>query len=253
MFNLFKSLFGGKGESFRPLNDYSDLIVDMHSHLIPGIDDGAKTMDDSIAMLRQFEALGYKKVITTPHIVTGGYDNTPEIITKGRDKVREAIAANGVNLQFDAAAEYYADESMLPKIEKSDILTIGNNYVLIEFSFLAKTRVLSEVMYKLQAAGYKIILAHPERYPYMYGSDLEEYKSLCDKNVFLQLNILSLQGKYGAGAKAFAEKMIDANLISFLATDLHNIRQMEMVKEGLNIKHLNKLIDSGKLLNKTLL
>lgn len=210
-------------------------------------------MDDSIAMLRQFEALGYKKVITTPHIVTGGYDNTPEIITKGRDKVRKAIAANGVNLQFDAAAEYYADESMLPKIEKSDILTIGNNYVLIEFSFLAKTRVLSEVMYKLQAAGYKIILAHPERYPYMYGSDLEEYKSLCDKNVFLQLNILSLQGKYGAGAKAFAEKMIDANLISFLATDLHNIRQMEMVKEGLNIKHLNKLIDSGKLLNKTLL
>lgn len=253
MFNLIKSLFGGKGESFKPLNDYSDLVVDMHSHLIPGIDDGAKTIDDSIAMLRQFEALGYKKVITTPHIVTGGYDNTPDIISKGRDKVREAIAANGINLQFDAAAEYYADESMLPKIEKRDILTIGNNYVLIEFSFLSKTSVLSEVMYKLQAAGYKIILAHPERYPYMYDNYLEEYRSMCDKNIFLQLNILSLQGKYGAGAKTFAEKMIDANLISFLATDLHNIRQMEMVKEGLNIKHLNKLIDSGKLLNKTLL
>lgn len=252
MFNLFKSLFGAKEEP-SSLTDYGIIGVDLHSHLIPGIDDGAKTMDQSLAMLRQFEALGFKKVITTPHVVTGGYDNTPEIITRGRDKVREAIVANGINIEFNAAAEYYADESMLPKIEKKELLTIGDNYVLIEFSFLAKTNVLAEVMYKLQAAGYKIILAHPERYAYMYSNDLNEYRALRDKNIYLQLNILSLQGKYGKGAKAMAEKMIDANLISFAATDLHNIGQMEMVKESLNIKYLHKLLNYDKLLNKTLL
>lgn len=252
MFNPFKSLFGTKEEP-SSLTSYSIIGIDLHSHLIPGIDDGAKTMDDSLAMLRQFETLGFKKVITTPHIVTGGYDNTPEIITKGRDKVREAIKANGIDIDFHAAAEYYADESMLPKIEKRDILTIGDRYVLIEFSFLSKTSVLAEIMYKLQVAGYKVILAHPERYPYMYSNDLKEYHALRDKNIYLQLNILSLQGKYGKEAQNIAQKMVDANLISFAATDLHNIRQMELVKESLSLKYLEKLLNYEKLLNKTLL
>lgn len=229
------------------------MAVDMHSHLIPGIDDGSKSMDDSLAMLRRFEALGFKKVITTPHIVTGGYNNTPEIITKGRDKVREAIKENGINIDFHAAAEYYTDESMLPKIEEKSLLTVGDRYVLIEFSFLNKTNVIGEVLYKMQVAGYKIILAHPERYPYMYDKDLKEYRSLRDKNIYLQLNILSLQGKYGKEAKAVAEKLVDANLISFVGTDLHTLKQMELVGESLNLKYLEKILNYEKLLNKTLL
>lgn len=254
MFNPFKSLFGGEEkEEKSSLSDYGIMAVDLHSHLIPGIDDGAKTMEDSLAMLRKFEALGFKKVITTPHIVTGGYNNTPEIITKGRDKVREAIKANGINIDFDAAAEYYADESMLPKIEAKNLLTIGDKYVLIEFSFLSKTNVLNEIIYKLQVAGYKVILAHPERYPYMYSNDLKEYRALRDKNIHLQLNILSLQGKYGKEAKNIAEKLIDAKLISFVATDLHNVRQMDMIGDSLNLKYLEKILNYEKLLNKTLL
>lgn len=229
------------------------MAVDLHSHLIPGIDDGAKTMEDSLAMLRQFEALGFKKVITTPHIVTGGYNNTPEIITKGRDRVRQAIIENGINIQFEAAAEYYADESMLPKIEEKSLLTIGDNYVLIEFSFMNKINVLGEILYKLQVAGYKVMLAHPERYPYFYSNDLKEYRALRDKNIYLQLNLLSLQGKYGKDARIIAEKLVDAKLISFAGTDLHNIRQMEVIKDSLSLKYVDKLLNYEKLLNKTLL
>lgn len=229
------------------------MAVDMHSHLIPGIDDGAKDIDESLFLIRQLKDLGFKKLITTPHVVSGGYNNTTQIILEGRDKVRAALKANAIDIEFDASAEYYCDETMYEKIEKKDLITFGNNYMLMEFSYMAKPNCAYDVIYKLQVANYKVILAHPERYPFFYENDFRAYHDLKDRGVYLQLNIGSLSGKYGKGAKITAERMIDENMVDFIGTDLHNGRHAEHLKTCLNLKYLEKILTSDKLKNKTLL
>jgi len=253
LFDKLKELFGQKKEESSSLTDYSLMAVDIHSHLIPGIDDGAKTIDDSLFMLRQFESLGFKKVITSPHVVSDGYNNTTEIILKGRDKVRTAIIEQGINIEFDAVAEYYIDETLYEKIEKRDLLTIGDNFVLAELSYMNRSNNSADIIYKMQVAGYRVLLAHPERYPYYYQNDFDEYHKLKDRNVYFQINIMSLMGKYGKDAKVTAERLIDEKLVNFVGTDLHNARQMESIKACLENKYLEKILNDDKLLNKTLL
>ena len=229
------------------------MAVDIHSHLIPGIDDGVKTMEESISILKDFETLGFKKIITSPHVVSDGYNNTTQTILHGRDKVREAIKQNGIHLEFDAVAEYYLDESMYEKIEKKDLLTISEKkFVLVELSYLAKANNVSDLLYKLQIGGYRVILAHPERYPYYHEKDFEQYNSLKDRSVYFQINLMSLAGKYGKPARAIAEKLIDENMVDFIGTDLHNARHMEAIKAALGEKYLAKILNYPKLLNRTL-
>lgn len=242
-----------KKEAASSLTDLSGLYVDLHSHLIPGIDDGAKTMEDSIAMIRGLRELGYKKIITSPHIMSGGYDNTPEIILSGRDKVREAIRENNIDVEFDAWAEYYLDETVIPKIENKQMLTMGDNYVLVELSYLMKSNNSTSYFYKLITNGYKIILAHPERYPYFHSETLEDYYSLKDQGIFFQLNISSLTGTYGKASKSIAEALIDKNLIDFIATDLHNERHLNYIKEAVKLPYLEKIVNYPKLMNKVLI
>ncbi len=245
-------IFGGKKEESSSLQDYSLMAADIHSHLIPGIDDGSPDMETSLEMLRQFESLGFKKIYTSPHVVADGYNNSTEKILKGRDAVRAQMAKHGINIEFDAVAEYYADNSMYEKIEKRDILTFGKNYVLIEFSYLQKQNVVLDIIYKLQLAQYRVVLAHPERYPYYHENDFKTYHSFKDRNVYFQINIGSLSGKYGKPAKQVAERLIDEKLVNFAGTDLHRLAQFESLKECLKLKHLEKLLTYDKLLNKTL-
>lgn len=252
MFEGLKAFFGNKEESFSVLTDLSALGVDMHSHLIPSIDDGSKSMDDSVYMLRQLEALGYRKIITSPHVVSDGYNNSSETILAGRDKVRQAIVDNNINLEFDAIAEYYADEVFSQRIADKDLLTFGNNFVLVELSYLNKPNNAGEIFYKLQVAGYRIMLAHPERYPYYHEKSFESYTALKDRNVYFQINIMSLLGKYGNDARAAAERMIDNGMVDMVGLDLHQPRQLDAIKECLKLKYLSKIIASGKLLNNTL-
>ena len=160
-----------KKEVVSSLTDLSGLYIDLHSHLIPGIDDGAKTMEDSIALIRGLRELGFKKIITSPHIMSGGYNNTPEIILSGRDKVREAIKENNIDVEFDAWAEYYLDETIMSKIDNKELLTMGDNYVLVELSYLIKSNNATSYFYKLITKGIRsywhtpsaihIIIANP--------------------------------------------------------------------------------------------
>ncbi|MFN8299030.1 MAG: CpsB/CapC family capsule biosynthesis tyrosine phosphatase [Chitinophagales bacterium] len=252
MFNKLSELFGGKKETPSNLSDYSLMGADIHSHLIPGIDDGSPDMATTIEMLRQFKALGFKKIITSPHVVTDGYNNTTETIISGRDAVRAEIAQQGIDIGFDAIAEYYADGSMYDKIEQNDLLTFGKNYVLVEFSYLQKQNMVFELIYKLQLANYRVLLAHPERYPYYYESGFETYYALKDRNVHFQINLGSLLGKYGKGAKQAAEKMIDEKLVNFVGTDLHKVAQFESLRDCLKLKYVEKILTYEKLGNRTL-
>ncbi|MBS1594683.1 MAG: capsular biosynthesis protein [Bacteroidetes bacterium] len=249
---LFSNLFKKK-EILSNLTDLSGLGVDLHSHLIPGIDDGAKTMEESLILIKGLADLGFRKIITSPHIMSGGYNNTPEIILNGRDMVRQALKEAAIDVAFDAWAEYYLDETIMPKIEKRNLLTMGDNYVLVELSYLMKSFSTTSYFYNLISNGYKVVLAHPERYPYYYSDELDEYKMLKDQGVYFQLNISSLTGTYGDGARSTAQKLIDSDMIDFVATDLHNMRHLNYIRQAVRLPYVEKVIGYDKLLNKVFL
>ena len=247
---MFKALINKiKGNTSAPA-DFSVLHADMHSHLIPGIDDGAKTIDESLELVQAFYNLGYRKLITTPHVMSDYYQNSPEIILEGLAKLKSAVADAGIEMELDAAAEYYLDEGLSKKIDDKNLLTFGKNYLLFEISYMNPPDNIRDIVFKMQVAGYKPVLAHPERYPFWHQK-MEEYERLIDLGVLMQLNISSIGGYYGKGAKKVCEKMIDNNMVHFLGSDMHNIRHVESTKKVASEKYLKKALQLD-LLNKTL-
>ncbi len=248
--SFFSEIF--KSSKSKTPADLSVLKCDIHSHFIPGIDDGAETMEESMALIREFYNLGYKKVITTPHILTDVYKNTPEIILSGLEKVRVALKHEQIPIQIEAAAEYYLDFDFERKLEQEKLLTFGNKYLLFEISYINPPDNLDSMIFKLLTVGYKPILAHPERYNFWHNN-FEKYEQLQEKGVLLQLNINSLAGYYGPATKKIAELMIEKNMISFLGSDCHRLQHVDVMKsESVYEKSLQKLIESGRLLNATL-
>lgn len=246
---LFSRLFK-KEQPGEPI-DLSLIGIDMHSHFIPGIDDGAKTMKDSIGMLTRMEELGYRKVITTPHIMGDFYRNTPEIINTGLEQVRRAIDEAGLKIEIFAAAEYYFDFELERKLANEKLLTFGDGYLLFEVSYMNSPDNLDGLIFKMQTEGYKPVLAHPERYPYWFR-DIKNFERLKDKGVLFQLNINSLTGYYSPATAKMAETMIDKGWYEFAGTDCHHIGHLELLSKVRTAPSLRKLVESGKLLNATL-
>lgn len=231
--------------------DLSVIGVDMHSHFIPGIDDGAKTMEDSLQLLRGMQDLGYRKVITTPHIMSDFFRNTPEIILGGLADVRKAAAANGLQIEIDAAAEYYDDFDLDKKVAHEKLLTFGGNYLLFEVSYLNEPQNINSMIFRFITNGYKPVLAHPERYPFWYRR-LEVFEEMKEKGVLLQLNINSLTGHYSPEAKKVAEYLIDKQLVDFLGSDCHHAGHLQLMQRAVRTKALHKLLGSGLLRNSQL-
>jgi len=224
---------------------------DIHSHLIPGIDDGSPDMETSIKLVKKFVDLGYEKIVTTPHIMCDYYNNTPDKILKGLDELREELLKENINIDISAAAEYNLDDGLQGLIDKKEILTFGDNHVLFELPFLQEPRNLQEIIFNFQMAGYKPILAHPERYTFWYD-EFDKYDELKSRGVLLQMNLLSLTNHYSPQTRKVAEKMVDANLIDAVGTDCHRIEHLMMLEDHLNLKHIHKLADKNSLLNKSL-
>jgi len=248
--SLFSNLFG-KREADLGLADLSVLGSDVHSHFIPGIDDGAQTMDQSMEMLTAMAELGYKKVVTTPHNMADGYKNTPEIIMEGLGRVREEVKLRGIGIQIDAAAEYYLDHELEKKITDRKVLTFGDNMVLFELPFISEPNMLLEIVFQLQTMGYRPVLAHPERYAFWYA-DFTKYELLKERGVLFQLNLIALSGAYGPQAKQIAERLIDGGHYELIGSDCHSMNHVQAIKNSLARPYLHKLIASGKLLNATL-
>lgn len=246
LFNFFKS----KSEPEVQV-DLSQLGVDLHSHLIPGIDDGAKNMEDSIQLITELKNLGYSKIITTPHIMSDYYRNTPEIILSGLDKVREELNKRNIDIEIEAAAEYYYDEYFLDLIEKKNLISIKNEFLLFELSYLSKPTGIEEVIFKIQTIGLKPVMAHPERYPYLRINDFMKYK---EAGCLMQMNILSLTGHYGEHVRHLAHELIEYNLVDFIATDLHHMQHIRLIhRNALKQEKLLELINFGTLRNRELL
>ena len=245
MVNWFKKWFE------KPLDPigFDCLKTDMHSHLIPAIDDGATNLEDSINMIKALHELGYKKIITTPHVMSDFYKNTPEMILGGLELVRAELQKQNISLELKAAAEYYLDYEFEKKIKAGKLLTFCDNYILVETSFIEAPPNFKEMIFQLQVAGYKVILAHPERYPFM---SMEDYQDLQSRSVFMQLNLLSLIGHYGADVQNKANKMIEQGLISFVGTDCHHMGHAALYEKCQATRAWHQLLESGKLLNHTL-
>ena len=181
---MLKSLFKIFGNKEEPLKDYSAIHTDMHSHLIPGIDDGAKTIEDSILLISELYNMGFRKLITTPHIMSDFYRNTPENIMSGLDKIKRTLKDEEIDMEIEAAAEYYFDDGFVRKLENEKLLTFGDNYLLFEISYINCPDNINEVVFKMQVQGYKPVMAHPERYPFWYN-DFDKYKDFREKTRFL--------------------------------------------------------------------
>ncbi len=227
------------------------LQVDMHSHLIPGIDDGVTTMEESISTIKSLIKLGYHKAITTPHIMGDFFKNTPEIINNGLEEVKNELKKQKIDFTLKAAAEYYLDEWFNEKlVSNTPLLTINENYLLVETSYMNKPNNLFDTIFKIKSKGYKLIIAHPERYTYMY-TDFNSYKEIYDKGVLFQININSLSGYYSPAAKAIAEKLIENDMVDFVGTDCHGPRHIKHLEKSLNTKAFSKL-NPKRILNNQL-
>jgi len=226
--------------------NYSSLMVDMHSHVLPGIDDGAQTPEESVALIRRMMDLGIKKVIATPHVMVDYYKNTPETINAALNVLKAELEKEQIDIPVEAAAEHYFDETFERQIDEGRLMIMGSNYVLFELSFISKPPNLVEVIHKLNSLRYRPILAHPERYPYL---EIEQFKKLHDWGVCFQLNTISLTGYYGKESKKIAENLIDHQMIDFISSDMHHLRHADALENALRSPYVEKLLFDYPLKN----
>lgn len=243
----FLKNFFSFSKSTQPV-DLSVLHTDMHSHLIPGIDDGADTMETSVQLIKGMVELGYKKLITTPHIQGEFYQNTPDVILSGLERLKRELKKQHIQVEIEAAAEYLIDEKFNEKIKNKELLTFGKNHVLVEMSYFNEYPHWKDDFFELQLSGYRIILAHPERYSYFFRN-WRKYEELKDRGVLFQININSLAGYYSNEVKKIAEKLIESNMVDLVGSDMHNMNYMEALRKARYEKSLRELIDSGRLQN----
>jgi protein-tyrosine phosphatase len=256
MASLWQRLFGGATSAPAAVATLAALEADMHSHLLPGLDDGAETVEHSLELLRALRGLGYRKLVMTPHIMGDFYKNTPEGIRAALKLLREAAAAAGLHdLALECAAEYYLDEFLGRKLaDGTEMLTFGGDkrYLLFETSYMNEPLNLFEIIFEMKAQGYQPVLAHPERYTYLYGRFAEIEKMRRDYGVLLQVNLNSLAGYYSPAAKKVAEQLIDGELVDFVGTDTHHLRHTDTLAQRTLVQPYMEKLLRLPLLNNTL-
>ncbi|WP_136669270.1 tyrosine-protein phosphatase [Flavobacterium sp. H122] len=210
-------------------------FIDIHSHLLPGIDDGAKTIEDTIFLTNSLKNFGFEKFITTPHTFSGFWDNTKEAILKKENDTLETLSSQNTTVDLKAASEYLLDDHFASLFKKGEILTLKDNLVLVEMSYLNAPIHLYDLLFDLQVAGYKPVLAHPERYLF-YHKNFDEYKKLKNAGCYLQLNLLSTVGYYGNEVTDTAKRLLESGLYDFVGSDVHHSRHIKAFESKVLIK-----------------
>jgi tyrosine-protein phosphatase YwqE len=233
-----------------PLTElFPEGFVDIHSHLLPGIDDGAKDLNNSIELIKQMRNYGIKKFITTPHVLGDVYPNSSTIIKQQLKIVQDELISQGLNdVSIHAAAEYMMDEQFIKLLEKDDILTLKDNYILVEMSYFNAPFNLFEILFEIQLKGYKPILAHPERYNF-YHNDLNNYYKLKKAGCLFQLNLLSLTPQYGKNVQKISAKLLQENLYDYVGTDTHHSKHLHLLNQigtEKNKKSIIHLLENNK-------
>ena len=236
MFSLFKS---------KPT--LKDLIpdnhIDIHSHLLPGIDDGAKTFQDTLRLTKALQAIGVSEFITTPHIIQHVWDNTGDEIQSKKAETILQLEKNEIIVPFRAAAEYLMDDQFVRLFETGQLLTLKDNYVLVEMSYINAPIQLYSILFDLQVAGYIPVLAHPERYLF-YQNNFNEYAKLKKAGCLFQLNLLSIVGYYGAGITKTAEQLLQKGMYTYVGSDVHHNNHIKAFDLKVQIKDLAPLSEA---------
>ena len=193
-------------------------FIDWHSHILPGVDDGIKTMEEALAVLETYQKLGFKKVWLTPHIMED-YPNETESLKKRFEELKSKWAGE---MELGLATENMLDNLFEERLEKNDFLPIGEDgdHLLVETSYYTPPFGMEEMLEGARKKGYNLILAHPERYRYM---EEKEYKKYKDTGIKFQMNLLSLVGAYGETAQKKAEWLLEKGMVDFLGTDIHRL------------------------------
>lgn len=234
---------------FKKVDARPSLLTDFHSHILPLIDDGAVNVEEALEMTREFAMLGYKTLITTPHIKKNTFDNTPQKVQEASIAFQKAIEEIAVDMKILVAAEYYCDEGFLQYI-KSDKLLHINRYVLFEFPLFAPPVNFEEVLFELKKRDYIPVLAHPERYVY-YHNKPERYKELKNLGIYFQINLNSLVGYYSKPVKDIAYYLAHNGLVDFVGSDAHNVKHTALLHKVIKSKEYDMLIKNNTLLNDT--
>ena len=250
MFNLFKK--NKQDDGTMPFTGQLPVTVDMHSHILPGIDDGSPDVETSLLLVSGLYDLGIRTCIATPHIIGDLYRNNNETIEAALDKLQQACAAAAIPMQISAAAEYMLDDYFMELLQqKQPLRTLHKNLLLTEIPYTSEPVNLQEIVFHIITGGYQPILAHPERYFYFHNN-FEGYKKLKDLGFILQVNLLSLTGYYGKNATRAARYLLDEGLVGLVGTDLHHGRHLNAFQSQDNLKLFNKYLKNSKLLNQEL-
>jgi len=247
MFKLFSRSKPGPSKI-----DYSLVKVDMHSHLLPGIDDGSPDIQSSLKLIRGLADLGYSKLITTPHIMWDMYKNTRDGVLSKLELLQEAVVKEGIPVEIHAAAEYFLDDHVEELLRTNQpLLTVSGKMVLVEFSLAHAPMSLKDILFEMQMKGYQPIIAHPERYIYL-ANNKEFYEELKEIDCLFQLNILALTGYYGKSVQELANHLIKKGHYNLVGTDLHHHRHLEALSNPSLGHSLAKLLETGKIKNSEL-
>ena len=209
-------------------------FVDIHSHILPGIDDGAKNVEESVMLISKMKKIGFGKIIATPHTYANLYENTNDSIKSSF----QLLSKLKVDLKIDYASEYLIDSSLTKRISEKTILTLKENHILLEMSYLAPPNNLHEIIHFALINNYTPIIAHPERYIF-YHKNFKEYEMLKRIGCKFQLNLLSVTGHYGKSVLKISKKLIRKNLIDFVGSDIHNKKHIDAFNNKICIDAVN--------------
>jgi tyrosine-protein phosphatase YwqE len=235
MFSIFKKK---KVQPLRPLFFHTDI----HSHLCPGIDDGAATVEDAVGLLTEMSEIGLTKMIITPHITDEVFPNTRETIDAAFAQLKNAAETKGINMRLDVSAEHRIDDLLTTYLQEGRAYPLKGDYILVENPWIREPFGLDVFMSQLVSKyGFKPILAHPERYPF-YIEHPESYNRLHEAGVRFQVNLLSLSGYYGKAIKKNAEMLLRNRMVSFIGTDLHHMMHVRSIRHYLRSKDYDFLL-----------
>ena len=245
LFNLFN-------RKYEPRPIFAVLGTDMHCHLVPKVDDGSKCVEESVECLKTLKAVGYNKVIITPHFQTPRFENDEDDIKRRYEELKRQATEAGVDIEMvGVAGEYRIDSGFKKRLENPRFLKISDKYVLVEFLLHQQMMGCDEMIFDMQMKGYEVILAHPERYPYLNvnGVRMEQLKN---QGVFFQINVLSLGGFYGEEAKRRAYEMLERGWIEFMGTDTHNTMYAQALRDLSCNRKVEKVLEKYTFMNDTL-
>ena len=232
---------------FNYSNFTNPIKTDIHSHILPSIDDGSKSMKESILMIKEFEKLGYQKLIVTPHVMSDSYPNTQTSILNQLDLVRSELIKENINIEIEASAEYYLDLEFFKLLKNRDILPFKNKFLLFETSYISKPNILEKAIFEILSSGFIPVLAHPERYYYMHNT-LDEYIILKELGVLFQLDLMSLL-KYKRDTYKVSMWLIKNGLIDFLGSDVHRVNDIQKIQKVINNKEYKKIFKYNNIQN----